>query len=341
MGSASWRRTVSSNHRFVCLFFAVFFFFVHVEGKKGYQYALKGTLRLVWNMLGNALVNAGLVPAWLLNFMFPVVFGGFIAGSLLHLAALYDWKTGSMVSAVRAIHDPGVLPLKHFLPMLCISIITISAGGSAGPEASVVIMGASLCQIIAERLLAQPLRERRIITLCGMSACLSAFFGIPLTGAIFVLEIPHHNGLEYYEAISPTVCASVVSVIVNKLITRGSLCGAFTYLPLATDLNYNSLLWSLVLGGLAGISALIFTVYMKFLKRMCYFVDKWPIVGSVMGAVLVGVCGSVSPSSLFWSENELQWALQLGRNISLPYAFEPGIIPFHSPLLAWELALNG
>ncbi len=103
--------------------------------------------------------------------------------------------------------------------MLIISLVTITAGGSAGPEAAVIVLGAAASSLIGQTLLEQPLRERRILTLVGMSSCLAAFFGVPLTGAIFVLELPHHNGLEYFEAISPTVCASVVSSLMVKLIT--------------------------------------------------------------------------------------------------------------------------
>ena len=117
------------------------------------------------------MVSAGLQPAWLVNFIVPVVFGGVGAGAMLHWAAKWDWKTGSMLAALRAVHEPGMLPVKHFLPMLCISIVTITSGGSAGPEAAVVILGASLCQLVGERLLEQHLRERRIITLCGMTSC--------------------------------------------------------------------------------------------------------------------------------------------------------------------------
>ena len=46
--------------------------------------------------------------------------------------------------------------------------------------------------------------------MAAMGAGLSAFFDIPLGGAFFVLEVLHPDGLEYFEAIAPTVVASLV-----------------------------------------------------------------------------------------------------------------------------------
>ncbi len=85
-----------------------------------------------------------------------------------------------------------------------------------------LFQGGALMDLL-NRLLKQPLRERRILTMCGMSAALAAFFGMPLTSAIFVLEIPHHNGMEYFEAISPSVVSSLLASIMNKIISQGHL----------------------------------------------------------------------------------------------------------------------
>ena len=172
----------------------------------GYSYAIEGMLILLWRIIPNALIRAGLFNdkfgPWNMNWITPLVWGGAGAGLMLWLLARYKLQTGTIVTAMRGIHTRGLIPFRQFFPMLFVSLVTITAGGSAGPEASVIIMGGGLVELLNRLLLGQQLRERRILTLAAMSAALSAFFQVPLSGAIFVLEIPHHNGLEYYEAIS-------------------------------------------------------------------------------------------------------------------------------------------
>ena len=51
---------------------------------------------------------------------------------------------------------------------------------------------------------------------------------------------------------------------------------------------------------------------------------------------MLGALGVVSPSSLFWSENELQWAISLG-NTSLPYAHPGLLFSSEQSLLPWQL----
>jgi H+/Cl- antiporter ClcA len=226
--------------------------------------------------------------------------------------------------------------------MLLVSLVTITAGVSAGPEASVVILGGGLVQLLDRFLLHQPLRERRILSLTGMSAALGGFFGMPLTSAIFVLEIPHHNGIEYYEAISPSVVGSVVSGMMNKFISRKPLGGHVLYAGFQEPLGPTSMGWSVLLGILAGLTALVFIALMRGAKWMAEKTKliRFPLLCCVLGSVLVGVFAIISPSSLFWSENELQFAVSMG-NATLPYAKSPGVIWFQQPMLPWQLALSG
>jgi H+/Cl- antiporter ClcA len=106
-------------------------------------------------------------------------------------------------------------------------------------------MNGALTSIFAYHLMGKlSIADRRILSLCGMGAGLAgeyrssedqqkksiiltyifaAFFGLPLGGAIFVLEIPHRMGLQYYEALSPAIVSTLVGVIVIKASTGTSL----------------------------------------------------------------------------------------------------------------------
>ena len=51
--------------------------------------------------------------------------------------------------------------------------------------------------------------ETLFTTMSGMGAGLAAFFGEPVGGALFACEVLHRHGVEYYEAIIPTVIAGL------------------------------------------------------------------------------------------------------------------------------------
>jgi H+/Cl- antiporter ClcA len=150
----------------------------------GYSYALEGLIKLLWVLLPRALSDSGLFanfPLYNLNWIIPLVWGGLCAGILLMLLKRFGYGTGSIILAIRGVHDDGTIPFANFVPMLfgekegeqkkhdlmflllAVSLITITAGGSAGPEASVIVMGGALMQAL-NRLLQQPLRERRIVS---------------------------------------------------------------------------------------------------------------------------------------------------------------------------------
>jgi H+/Cl- antiporter ClcA len=100
--------------------------------------------------------------------------------------------------------------------MIIASLIAITSGGSAGPEAPLVQINGSFGSWLGDRLkLAKS--SVRILTFCGMSAALGAFFGAPIGAAIFALEIPHRRGLQYFEALAPAIIAAILSFAVFRL----------------------------------------------------------------------------------------------------------------------------
>ena len=74
-------------------------------------------------------------------------------------------------------------------PLIFLStVLTHLAGGSAGREGAALQLGGSMAET-AGRLLELDEKDRRVLTMCGMSAAFSALFGTPLTAAIFSMEV--------------------------------------------------------------------------------------------------------------------------------------------------------
>ncbi|MDA8137756.1 MAG: chloride channel protein [Desulfobacteraceae bacterium] len=82
----------------------------------------------------------------------------------------------------------GRLRFRTSFSRLISSFLTIGSGGSAGPEAPVVISGAALGSNIA-RWLRLKERQRVILVGCGAAGAIAAIFNAPLTGLVFTVEV--------------------------------------------------------------------------------------------------------------------------------------------------------
>lgn len=82
----------------------------------------------------------------------------------------------------------GLLRFRSSFSRLVSSCLTIGSGGSAGPEAPVVMSGAALGSNIAKLF---SLKERQRITLvgCGAAGAIGAIFNAPIAGMVFTLEV--------------------------------------------------------------------------------------------------------------------------------------------------------
>ena len=87
--------------------------------------------------------------------------------------------------------------MDHVLPMLAASQFSILGGGSLGPEAPLVAICASFAGYISRKIFG--MTQTNLIrkhTLMGMASALAAFFGVPLGGSLFALEINNRFGIE-------------------------------------------------------------------------------------------------------------------------------------------------
>ena len=89
------------------------------------------------------------------------------------ISSINERKGVSLVSALKA----------FFLP-----IITIACGGSAGKESPCADVGAGIASTIS-KLFSFNKQERRKLMICGVSAGFAGVFGVPISGALFGLEV--------------------------------------------------------------------------------------------------------------------------------------------------------
>jgi len=164
---------------------------------------------------------------------------------------------------------------------------------------------------------ALPKTQKRVITLCWMASGISSFFGLPLAGALFVLEVPHRMGMQYYEALSPVMVASLVGVMFTKGIqSQEPLSGPYRY-PTVPTIRSKDMMLGIVLGIVTAALAFLFTFLSKTAKKttakLGFVVDKRPVLVMTIGGLLFGWLGVLYPQTLFWSEFEIPTLLTNGE----------------------------
>ena len=142
--------------------------------------------------------------------------GGLISGLLVYGFAPEAEGHGTD-TVVAAFHRAAgrirarVAPIK-----MLASAVTIGSGGAAGREGPTALIAAGFGSTYGS-LFRRSDAERRLLTLIGMAAGLSAIFRSPIGTAIFAVEVLY-NGMEFEgSALLYTMLSSVVAYAVNGL----------------------------------------------------------------------------------------------------------------------------
>ena len=145
-----------------------------------YYFVLEAMMHGVWHTLPE--IFKLYFPSWfgVNNYvLIATTVGGFLVGLALYFFGL----PGEMAEVVDNIHEPGKIDIRKTPSMIVTSLIAITSGGSAGPEAPLVQVNGSFGSWLGDKLKLTK-TSVRILTFCGMSAALGAFFGTDWGGFI-------------------------------------------------------------------------------------------------------------------------------------------------------------
>lgn len=176
----------------------------------------------------------------------------------------------------------GALKFRSSFSKLVGSLITIASGGSAGPEAPVVISGAAIGSNIAGYFKSSQ-QLRVAVTGSGAAAAIASIFNAPLTGFIFTMEVI--LGEWAPRSMLPVAISSVVGAEVSRLLKGNQI--PFTHRVF--QVNLNDILATV---GLAVVFALFSVVFIKILKWTGMVLNKYlknVLMQALVGGVLVGV----------------------------------------------------
>lgn len=221
--------------------------------------------------------------------------GGLISGVLVYGIAPEAEGHGTD-TVVRAFHLAKGFMRARVAPIkMLASAITIGSGGSAGREGPIALIGAGFGSVYAT-LQHRPEHERRLLTLVGMAAGLSAIFRSPIGTALFAIEVLY-GGLEFEgSALVFTLVGSMVAYAVNGFFAGWEpLFRVPKDLPVVQPPDY---LWYALLGVASGLVAALLPIVFYGLRDAFRALKIPQFIKPALGGLGVGLVALAFPQVL-------------------------------------------
>src|SRR5262250_2832085 len=167
-----------------------------------------GTRVFLWALARSADWARALTPARVPVFIFlPLALP--LCVWIIHAFAS-DARGHGTEAVIAAVHQRSgrvdwlVAPVK-----LSATVVTLAFGGSVGKEGPAAQIGAALTSLFADILRLRD-EDRRKLVICGISAGFAAVFGLPVSGAIFGVEVLFVGSM-LYDVLLPSFIAGIVA----------------------------------------------------------------------------------------------------------------------------------
>jgi len=290
-------------------------------------------LEYVWHTVPK---KTELLPTSLEYLWIPIII--FTMSILVGLSVVILGEPGDLAYTIKCVHEKAYVELNHMIPMIVASIFSIIGAGSLGPEAPVVAMCACLSGFISLNIFKT--KNRNVVrkhTLMGMAGALSAFFGEPLGGSLFALEINSRFGIEYFEHMIEAIFCGVLTLSVFRYLSHLEV-GAVWVLGISKTSSSGPIPVQYVflgfgIGILGACIAYAFTIFhffvMKSFDAMNLLDNKYAILRAILGAIVITIIGLFIPQTLFWSEEEFEVIVTSAPSSELQHVFPTsGLIHF-------------
>ncbi len=235
------------------------------------------------------------------SLLFVMPLAGLILGLVIHLLG----NPGEIAVIVDNIHfRGGRLDTRKNPSMILSSLVSISAGGSAGPEAPLVQVTGSFGTWVADRFKLEG-EDVRTMSLAGMAAGFTALFGAPLGGAMFALEILHHQHvLEYYEALLPAIISSCASYLVFAAITHLGIAPTWHF-PHYGLSNIDDFAFAILFGIIGAVAGWVFMAIFRGCDRLFARIPGPIYVRTTLAGLGLGILAAIFPLTRYFGHEEL------------------------------------
>ncbi len=242
------------------------------------------------------------------SLLFVMPLAGLFVGLVIHFLG----NPGEIAVIVDNIHlRGGRLDTRKNPSMILASLASIAAGGSAGPEAPLVQVTGSFGTWVADvwQLEGEDLRS---ISLAAMAAGFTALFGSPLGGAMFALEILHHQHvLEYYEALMPAIVSSCASYLVFAAITHLGIAPTWNFPQYNLD-NIDDFASAIFFGIIGAVAGWIFMGMFKVCDRFFALIPGPIYIRTTIAGLGLGSIAAILPLTRYFGHEELNEVVSTG-----------------------------
>lgn len=270
-----------------------------------YYKLLFGALEFIWHDFPRKYI-VDVWPESLYVLWIPIV--GFSMAYCSGLTVKYMGDPGDLAYTVKAVHEKAYLAMDHVMPMVCASQFGILAGGSLGPEAPLIAICAALGGFVSRILFKRTNRNTvRKHTLMGMAGALAAFFGSPLGGSLFALEINSRFGVEYFEHMIEAIFCGEVTLVVFRWSVGLPIAPIWEMPTKLIEANASDVLIGAAIGlvgaGIAATFAHFHWRLMGWFKDRNLLVDETAPKRALVGGSVVVLLGMLIPQTMFWGKS--------------------------------------
>jgi len=281
-------------------------------------------LDYLWETLPEKYV-VGVWPEHLHWLWIPLV--SFSMVTLVGLTVIYMGEPGDLPYTISRVHAEAFIPMNHVTPMVFASLFSILAGGSLGPEAPLVAICGALGGFVSRRIFRQTSTNVvRKHTFMGMSGALAAFFGVPLGGSLFALEVCSRFGIEYFEHLIESIFCGEICLMVFRSMSGLPVKPIWDFTSVANPRILECEPVHIILGAFIGLyGALLAYMFATFHWQVMAVFGKLNLLDNSravyrgwLGAVFIVLTMLLVPHTAFWGEDEIQVVATMGPAKDLP-----------------------
>jgi H+/Cl- antiporter ClcA len=191
----------------------------------------------------------------------------------------------------------------HAAGMVLVSLVSLVAGASLGPEAALIAVALAVGAVLSKRF--QRAELSRVFGMSGVGSILSGLFGSPLAPAAMTLEMTAVTGRKLYVFLVPVLIASAVGLLTFDAILDGPLLEIA--LPSYSAVALSHVFEALAIAAVAAGVGMLLVVLLRGVQRVLQPIADRTVLKATLGGLGIGVIALIAgEETLFSGEHELE-----------------------------------
>lgn len=174
------------------------------------------------------------------------------------------------------------IPFRKAPEIFIATVLSHLCGASVGREGAALQLGGSIGYNIGA-LLRLDEKDKKMLTMSGMSAVFSALFGTPMAAAFFSIEVAS-VGMLNYSALVPCILAALSA---NKIAALMSVKGDAFAINIVPEFDMKTAFWAGILAVLCAVVSILFCILLHKSTHIAKKVVKNPYLRVIAGSAII------------------------------------------------------